>query len=77
MGAKNIYLIGFDFVPYSKNRVHLDSKIDSRYAYQKISPFSRHKQGIEWLIIKLKKYYVNVINLSSKLSTSPDILSIA
>ena len=64
MGAKNIYLIGMDYVNYPSGKVHFDSKYDVEFVLQDWSANTKHKAGDFWLAEQLTKSGIKLINLS-------------
>ncbi|HEY3386983.1 MAG TPA: hypothetical protein VGK46_10755 [Saprospiraceae bacterium] len=64
MGAKNIYLIGVDYMPYPNGKMHFDTRHSTTYALQKWNKNLKHSQGDEWLQKKLAENGINLKNMS-------------
>jgi 2-polyprenyl-3-methyl-5-hydroxy-6-metoxy-1,4-benzoquinol methylase len=66
MGAKNIFLIGVDYKLFADGKVHFDTNHNLIYGEQNWNVNQKHKFGDEWIAKELKKYAVNVVNLSGQ-----------
>ena len=71
MGAKNIYLIGMDYAPFTTGKIHFNSQFWAGYGEQDWNANSKHKQGDDWLAKHLIQEGVNVVNLSKQISRQP------
>lgn len=66
MGAKNIFLIGVDYVPYPNGRAHFDSKYNAEYG-QQLWISINHRIGDEWLTRELMHHGVHVENIGIRI----------
>ena len=67
MGAKNIYLIGMDYINYPSGKVHFKSMHDNEYELQDWSANAKHKSGDIWLAERLNKLDIRLVNLSNSI----------